>query len=67
MNNRNRLYDLLKRLKAMGRSVIVITHDVEELIQITDSITVPATAPSSARCLAKTSPDEIKRMMVGRD
>ena len=68
MNNRNRLYDLLKRLKAMGRSVIVITHDVEELIQITDSITVLRDGAVVGEVLsAETSPDEIKRMMVGRE
>ena len=39
LNNRNKLYEIIRKLKEMGRSVIVITHDVEELIQITDTIT----------------------------
>jgi ribose transport system ATP-binding protein len=49
MNNRNKLYELLKKLKAMGRSVIVITHDVEELIKVTDTITVSARRRSGGR------------------
>lgn len=68
LNNRQKLYSLLEKLKGMGRSAIVITHDVEEMIKITDSITVlrdgevVGTVASS-----ETTPDEIRRMMVGRD
>ncbi len=68
MNNRQRLYDLLKKLKEMGRSVIVITHDVEELIEITDSITVLRDGDVVGDVDSRsTTPDEIKRMMVGRE
>ncbi len=68
MNNRNKLYELLKKLKEMGRSVIVITHDVEELIAITDTITVLRDGAVVGDVVsAQTTPDEIKKMMVGRD
>lgn len=67
-NNRDKLYDLIRRFKAMGRSVIVITHDVEELIEITDSITVLRDGEVVGEVeSAATTPDEIKRMMVGRE
>lgn len=68
MNNRSKLYDLIKKLKAMGRSVIVITHDVEELIRITDSITVLRDGEVVGDVVSsQTTPDQIKRMMVGRE
>ncbi|NLA87901.1 MAG: sugar ABC transporter ATP-binding protein [Clostridiales bacterium] len=68
MNNRNKLYELINKLKAMGRSVIVITHDVEELIRITDTITVLRDGEVVGDVIsAETTPDDIKRMMVGRE
>lgn len=68
MNNRNKLYELINKLKAMGRSVIVITHDVEELIRITDTITVLRDGEVVGDVVsAETTPDEIKHMMVGRE
>lgn len=68
LNNRRKLYELLKKLKSMGRSVIVITHDVEELIEITDSITVLRDGEVVGEVQSSdTSPDEIKTMMVGRE
>lgn len=68
MNNRTMLYELLKRLKSMGRSVIVITHDVEELIRITDTITVLRDGQVVGDVVsAETTPDAVKKMMVGRE
>ena len=67
LNNRQKLYDLLKKLKEMGRSVVLITHDVEEMIAITDTITVLRDGEVVGNVVsAETTPDEIKRMMVGR-
>ncbi len=68
MNNRKKLYELLEKLKSMGRSVIVITHDVDELIKITDSITVLRDGEVVGDVVsADTTSEEIKRMMVGRE
>jgi ribose transport system ATP-binding protein len=68
MNNRNKLYELIKKLKSIGRSVIVITHDVEELIRITDTITVLRDGQVVGDVVsAETTPEIIKRMMVGRE
>jgi len=68
MNNRTMLYELLNRLKSMGRSVIVITHDVEELIRITDTITVLRDGQVVGDVVsAETTPEVVKKMMVGRE
>jgi ribose transport system ATP-binding protein len=40
LNNRNKLYEQIKKLKAIGTTVIVNTHDIEQQLNITHSITV---------------------------
>ena len=68
LNNRQKLYDLLQNLKTMGRSAIVITHDVEEMLLITDTITVLRDGEVVGNFVsAETTADEIKLMMVGRE
>lgn len=67
LNNRNVLYDLIAKFRDMGRSVIVITHDIEEMIQITDTITVLRDGEVVGQVAsAETDPDQIRMMMVGR-
>ena len=67
LNNRDKLYGLIRRFKEMDRSVIVITHDIEEMIRITDTITVlrDGEVVGEVRS-AETTLDEIRMMMVGR-
>ncbi len=67
-NNRKRLIELIKRFKEMGKSIILITHDVEEMIAITDTITVLRDGRIVGELVsANTTPDEVKLMMVGRE
>ena len=67
LNNRNILYDLIAKFRDMGRSVIVITHDIEEMIRITDTITVLRDGEVVGQVAsAETDPDQIRMMMVGR-
>ncbi|MDR2452119.1 MAG: sugar ABC transporter ATP-binding protein [Candidatus Accumulibacter sp.] len=68
LNNRQKLYELLEKLKSLGRSVIVITHDVEEMLRITDTITVLRDGEVVGETVSSgTTADEVKRMMVGRE
>jgi ribose transport system ATP-binding protein len=67
-NVRAKLYKLIDKFRELGRSMIIITHDVEELIQITDNITVLRDGEVVGEVIsAETTPDEVKRMMVGRE
>lgn len=67
LNNREILYKIIKRLKAEDRSVIMITHDVDEILAVTDTVTVlrdgevVGTVASS-----EATPTMIRQMMVGR-
>ena len=68
MNNRTKLYEVLQRLKSMGRSAIVITHDIEEMLNITDTITVLRDGEVVGEVAsAEVTADDVKRMMVGRE
>ncbi len=66
-NNRSILYSIIDKLKATNKSVILITHDIEEMIQITDKITVLRDGEVIGTRICKdTTPDQLKSMMVGR-
>jgi ribose transport system ATP-binding protein len=68
LNNRTKLYALINKLKDMGKSIIVITHDIEEMLEISDSITVLRDGEVVGDVkTSETSADEIRYMMVGRE
>ncbi|HEX2953021.1 MAG TPA: sugar ABC transporter ATP-binding protein, partial [Bacillota bacterium] len=67
-DNRERLYQLMKDLKAQGKAVLFISHDLKEVIELSDQITVMKDG-QVVETLAGGSitEDQLKRMMVGRD
>ena len=67
LNNRNNLYELIKKLKGLGKSIIVITHDIDEMMEISDKITIlrDGTVVDTVDT-TETTADEVRYMMVGR-
>jgi ribose transport system ATP-binding protein len=67
LNNRKRLYDVVRRYKEMGRSVIMISHDLDEILDIADTLTVlrDGRVVNTVKASEITG-DDLKRMMVGR-
>jgi ribose transport system ATP-binding protein len=67
-DNRKKLYSLVRRFKEMGRSVLLISHDLEEVMDIADTLTILRdgeivdTTKASGITMA-----ELKRKMVGRE
>jgi simple sugar transport system ATP-binding protein len=61
------LFDCLRGLKAEGRSVILITHKLSEVMAVADAITVMRSGKSVAS-LAKTGTDiaELSELMIGK-
>jgi ABC-type sugar transport system ATPase subunit len=63
-----RLLDIVRRLRSEGRSVVYVSHRLDEVFAVADRVTVlrdgrrVRTTP-----LADTDPDELVRAMVGRD
>ncbi|WP_353666973.1 multiple monosaccharide ABC transporter ATP-binding protein [Marinomonas sp. THO17] len=69
-NDSAKLLDLLLEFKSKGMSSILITHKLNEISQVADSITVlrDGTSVSSLDCHTQTiSEEDIIRDMVGRD
>ena len=64
----DRLFDVLRALRADGRTIIFITHKMKEVMALSDRVTVLRDGRVVARLVtADSSADEITRHMVGRD
>ncbi|MDR1618850.1 MAG: ABC transporter ATP-binding protein [Treponema sp.] len=62
------LIDNLKRLRDDGKTIIVITHKLREVMALSDSVTVIKNGKVAGEALAsETSEKELAQMMVGRD
>ena len=62
------LITTLKQLKKQGKTIIVITHKLREVMELADSITVIKQGKVIGNVLKKdTNEQEIAQMMVGRD
>ncbi|CAH0120388.1 MULTISPECIES: ABC transporter ATP-binding protein [unclassified Paenibacillus] len=61
------LLDIMKRLVAEGKSIILITHKLKEIMQIADTVTVIRRGKAIDTCpVSGTNPDELAEKMVGR-
>lgn len=59
---------LLRNMAARGRSVIIISHKLSEVMAISDRVTVLRDGRVAATVqTADTSPEQLARLMVGRD
>ena len=61
------LFQMLRRLRAEGKSVVLVTHKLREIMAITDRVTVMRQgAVVGEVATAATSPRELAEKMVGR-
>ena len=62
------LWTVLRRLRDSGGTIVLITHRLDEVMDLSDTITVMRAGETIERLkTADTSPAEIARAMVGRD
>jgi simple sugar transport system ATP-binding protein len=62
------LWSVLRSLKQAGSTVVLITHKLDEVIDVSETITVMRAGKTVARmATAGTTPQAIARAMVGRD
>ncbi|MBN1264916.1 MAG: ABC transporter ATP-binding protein [Anaerolineales bacterium] len=65
---RDGLFVILRELARQGRTIIFITHKLNEVMDISDNATVLRGGKVSGTLkTAETSPEEISRLMVGRE
>jgi simple sugar transport system ATP-binding protein len=61
------LFRILKNLKEQGRTVVVITHKLREIMAVTDNVSVMRQGQMVAhRKTSETSTEELAELMVGR-
>ncbi|HVE80193.1 MAG TPA: ABC transporter ATP-binding protein [Gemmatimonadaceae bacterium] len=62
------LWAVLRRLRDEGGTIVLITHKLDEVMAISDGVTVMRRGETVARARTReTSPAEIARLMVGRE
>lgn len=63
----DQLFELLRALKAQGKTVILITHKLREIMAVTDRVSVMRRGEMVAHVETnRTSPAELAEAMVGR-
>jgi len=64
----NELWRVLRKLRDEGGTIVLITHKLDEVMAISETITVMRQGETVGRLkTARTSPGEIAKLMVGRD
>jgi ABC-type uncharacterized transport system ATPase subunit len=62
------LWAVLRRLRDNGDTIVLITHRLDEVVELSDTITVMRAGQTVARIkTSETTPAEIARLMVGRE
>ncbi|HEV7596443.1 MAG TPA: ABC transporter ATP-binding protein [Gemmatimonadaceae bacterium] len=62
------LWAVLRRLRNSGATIVLITHRLDEVVDLSDTITVMRAGATVARIkTSETTPAEIARAMVGRE
>jgi simple sugar transport system ATP-binding protein len=65
---KDQLFGVLRKLRADGRSVIIVTHKLNEIMELADRVTVMRDGQVVAtRKISETSGQELTRLMVGRE
>jgi general nucleoside transport system ATP-binding protein len=61
-------FQILRRMREQGKTVIIITHKLDEVLSISDEVIVMRDGRVvGRRTSAETNPAELARLMVGRD
>jgi general nucleoside transport system ATP-binding protein len=65
---KDRLFSVLRELRAGGRSVVIVTHKLTEIIELADRVTVMRSGRVVAtKAVQSTSKRDLAQLMMGRD
>jgi ABC-type uncharacterized transport system ATPase subunit len=65
---KDRLFAILRKLRENGRSVVIVTHKLKEVMELADRVTVMRDGKVVAtRTIGATSEQELTQLMVGRE
>jgi simple sugar transport system ATP-binding protein len=67
-HEKDQLFTVLRGLRAQGRSIVIVTHKLQEILELADRVTVMRDGKVvGAVSTQQTSQQELARLMVGRD
>src|SRR3984885_8356896 len=67
-HERDQLFTVLRGLRAQGRSIVIVTHKLQEILELADRVTVMRDGRVvGAVTTLQTTEQELARLMVGRD
>lgn len=67
-DNRQVLYKFIEQFKSQGRTILMVTHDLEEMVEICDQIAVLRDGVIvECKGAKEFTMDELKRQMIGRE
>ncbi|NLJ97384.1 MAG: sugar ABC transporter ATP-binding protein [Clostridiales bacterium] len=67
-NTRKILFDIMDKLKASNKSILIVTHDLEELLHLSDEITILRDGKKvTTKRVEDLTESSLKQLMVGRD
>jgi ribose transport system ATP-binding protein len=68
IRGREILYSIMRRMKTNGNSIIFISHDIEEIMEMSDTVTILKDGAVTANLLKEEfEARKIKQFMVGRE
>lgn len=68
LSGRDLLYELMKKVKDSGSSILFISHDIDEIMQICDSLTILRDGVLTANLKKEEfDADRIRQLMIGRE
>lgn len=68
VNGRDILYKLMNQIKRQGGSVLFISHDIDEITKVCDSLTILKDGVMTANLeKSEFEEDKIKQLMIGRE
>src|ERR1700733_14119700 len=67
-HEKDQLFTVLRGLRAQGRSIVIVTHKLQEIVDLADRVTVMRDGKVVATVSTReTTEQELARLMVGRD
>src|SRR5271154_6268136 len=67
-HEKDQLFTVLRGLRAQGRSIVIVTHKLQEILELADRVTVMRDGRFvGAVTTRQTTEQELARLMVGRD
>lgn len=68
VNGREILYRLMDDMRDKGRSVLFISHDIDEIMRVCDSVTILRDGVMTAQLeKGEFEPEKMKQLMIGRE